>query len=145
MEEELHERPLYREFAGLAGSPRIPDETTILRFRHLLEKHDLAAQVMATINAGLVLASIEVHPNRVGVIRHGVRAVSAVHTMPPTRSALRGWVGVRTAKPCDEASASLDAMTFDARRSVSFDNGTAAHTYPQAHTPIVDRSGVQRE
>jgi IS5 family transposase len=53
MEEELHERPLYREFAGLAGSPRIPDETTILRFRHLLEKHDLAARVMATINAGL--------------------------------------------------------------------------------------------
>jgi IS5 family transposase len=53
MEEELHERPLYREFAGLGGSPRIPDETTILRFRHLLEKHDLAAQVMATINAGL--------------------------------------------------------------------------------------------
>jgi IS5 family transposase len=53
MEEELHERPLYREFAGLAGSPRIPDETTILRFRHLLEKHDLVAQVMATINAGL--------------------------------------------------------------------------------------------
>jgi len=53
MEEELHERPLYREFAGLAGSPRIPDETTILRFRHLLEKHDLAVRVMATINAGL--------------------------------------------------------------------------------------------
>jgi IS5 family transposase len=53
MEEELHERPLYREFAGLAGSPRIPDETTILRFRHLLEKHDLAARVMAAINAGL--------------------------------------------------------------------------------------------
>lgn len=53
MEEELHERPLYREFAGLAGSPRIPDETTILRFRHLLEKHELAAKVMETINAGL--------------------------------------------------------------------------------------------
>ena len=53
MEEELHERPLYREFVGLAGTPRIPDETTILRFRHLLEKHDLAARVMATINAGL--------------------------------------------------------------------------------------------
>ena len=53
MEEELHERPLYRELAGLAGSPRIPDETTILRFRHLLEKHDLATRVMATINAGL--------------------------------------------------------------------------------------------
>jgi IS5 family transposase len=53
MEEELHDRPLYREFVGLAGAARLPDETTILRFRHLLEKHDLAPQVLATINAAL--------------------------------------------------------------------------------------------
>ncbi len=53
MEEELHERPLYRRFAGLDGAARVPDETTILRFRHLLEKHQLAPQVLAFINAGL--------------------------------------------------------------------------------------------
>ena len=53
MEEELHERPLYRRFVGLEGAARLPDETTILRFRHLLERHDLAPQVLATINAGL--------------------------------------------------------------------------------------------
>lgn len=53
MEEELHERPLYRRFVGLEGAARLPDETTILRFRHLLEKHELAPQVLATINAGL--------------------------------------------------------------------------------------------
>ena len=53
MEEELHERPLYRRFAGLEGAARMPDETTILRFRHLLEKHELAPQVLGTINAGL--------------------------------------------------------------------------------------------
>lgn len=53
MEEELHDRPLYREFVGLAGAARLPDETTILRFRHLLEKHELAPQVLATINAAL--------------------------------------------------------------------------------------------
>lgn len=53
MEEELHERPLYRRFVGLDGAARMPDETTILRFRHLLEKHELAPQVLATINAGL--------------------------------------------------------------------------------------------
>ena len=53
MEEELHERPLYRRFARLDGAPRVPDETTILRFRHLLEKHELAPQVMAIINHGL--------------------------------------------------------------------------------------------
>ena len=53
MEEELHERPLYRRFARLDGAPRVPDETTILRFRHLLEKHELAPQVMVIINHGL--------------------------------------------------------------------------------------------
>ena len=52
-EEELHERPLYRRFVGLDGASRMPDETTILRFRHLLEKHQLAPQVLAIINAGL--------------------------------------------------------------------------------------------
>ena len=53
MEEELHERPLYRRFVGLEGAARMPDESTILRFRHLLEKHELAPELLATINAGL--------------------------------------------------------------------------------------------
>lgn len=52
MEEELHERPLYRRFAGLDGAARMPDETNILCFRHLLEKHQLAPQVLAAINTG---------------------------------------------------------------------------------------------
>lgn len=38
MEDGLHDVPLYWEFAGLdAGVTRMPDESTILRFRHLLE------------------------------------------------------------------------------------------------------------
>ena len=53
VEEGLHERPLYRRFVGLDGAARLPDETTILRFRHLLEKHELARQVLTIINAGL--------------------------------------------------------------------------------------------
>ena len=40
MEEALHDVPLYREFAKLDGvRSRLPDESTILRFRHLLEEH----------------------------------------------------------------------------------------------------------
>ena len=54
MEEALHDTPLYCEFAGLdAGITRLPDESTILRFRHLLEEHNLSIQLMATINATL--------------------------------------------------------------------------------------------
>lgn len=50
MEEALHDVPLFREFAGLSSGDRLPDESTILRFRHLLEKHKLADQILATVN-----------------------------------------------------------------------------------------------
>ena len=51
MEEALHDTPLLREFAGLDNwLSRLPDETTILRFRHLLEKHKLAPQILAVVN-----------------------------------------------------------------------------------------------
>lgn len=51
MEEALHDVPLYREFARLEGTlSRLPDETTILRFRHLLERHDLAADMLRVVN-----------------------------------------------------------------------------------------------
>ena len=51
MEEALHDVPLYREFAGLGGPMRrLPDESTILRFRHLLEKHQLAGPLLAAVN-----------------------------------------------------------------------------------------------
>ena len=54
MEEALHDISLYCEFTRLdPGSMRLPDESTILRFRHLLEEHDLSLQIMATINATL--------------------------------------------------------------------------------------------
>ena len=50
MEEALHDVPLYREFAKLGSMSRLPDETTILRFRHLLEKHDLAVDMLRVVN-----------------------------------------------------------------------------------------------
>ena len=51
MEEALHDMPVFREFAGLEGwNERLPDESTILRFRHVLEKHKLAAQILQTVN-----------------------------------------------------------------------------------------------
>lgn len=53
MEEALFETTLYREFAGLSSVERIPDRVSILRFRHLLEEHQLAPQILAVVNATL--------------------------------------------------------------------------------------------
>ena len=54
MEEALYDMALFREFVGLdAGEDNLPDESTILRFRHLLEAHNLSSQILATVNATL--------------------------------------------------------------------------------------------
>ena len=50
MEEALHDMALFREFAGLNWDTRLPDETTILRFRRRLEEHKLAPQILAVVN-----------------------------------------------------------------------------------------------
>ena len=50
MEEAFFDTPIYREFAGLDAHGRMPDESTILRFRHRLERHKLADQILATVN-----------------------------------------------------------------------------------------------
>ncbi|MFV1943541.1 IS5 family transposase [Pseudomonas luteola] len=52
MEESLYETTILRQFAGLSLE-RIPDETTILNFRRLLEKHELAVGILGVINGYL--------------------------------------------------------------------------------------------
>ena len=47
VEELLYESPVIRHFVGVdLGIASAPDETTILRFRHLLEKHDLGGLML---------------------------------------------------------------------------------------------------
>jgi len=53
MEEALFDTPVMRRFARLSGLDNIPDETTILNFRRLLETYGLAEQVFERVNAHL--------------------------------------------------------------------------------------------
>jgi transposase, IS5 family len=53
-EETLYDSEAMRRFAGIElGDDRIPDETTILNFRHLLERHGLTETIFAEVNAHL--------------------------------------------------------------------------------------------
>ena len=53
-EEALLDSPALRRFVGIdLGRERVPDGTTLLRFRRLLEKHDLAAKLFAGVGAVL--------------------------------------------------------------------------------------------
>ena len=53
MEDLLYEAESVRRFVGLNLTEALPDETTILNFRHLLERHQLGQGLLEEINAHL--------------------------------------------------------------------------------------------
>jgi IS5 family transposase len=60
-EEALYESPALRAFAGVdLGAEPAPDETTICRFRHLLERHDLAARIFEDVLAHLEAKGLKI-------------------------------------------------------------------------------------
>lgn len=50
MEDALHDIESMRRFAGIElGADPVPDETTICKFRHLLEKHHLSEKLFEAV------------------------------------------------------------------------------------------------
>lgn len=80
MEEALYEVAPLRRFAGLSltrGS--VPDETTILHFRRLLETHALAPKVLAAINSHLTDQGL--------LLRQGtIVDATIIHAAPSTKN-----------------------------------------------------------
>jgi IS5 family transposase len=61
VEELLYESPVVRRFVGVdLGIASAPDETTILRFRHLLEQHDLGGLMLEAVNVHLEAKGIKI-------------------------------------------------------------------------------------
>jgi IS5 family transposase len=61
LEEALYESLVLRRFAGIdLGKEPAPDETTICKFRHLLEEHDLGQAIFAEVNAHLAANGVKI-------------------------------------------------------------------------------------
>ncbi|WP_409929515.1 transposase, partial [Escherichia coli] len=68
MEDALYEIASMRLFARLSLDSALPDRTTIMNFRHLLEQHQLARQLFKTINRWL--AEQNGHQHRIHESQH---------------------------------------------------------------------------
>ena len=54
VEEALYDSALMRSFVGIdLGREPVPDETTVCKFRHLLEEHQLGGQMLEAVNLHL--------------------------------------------------------------------------------------------
>ena len=58
MEDALYEIASMRQFAGLSLDNPIPDHSTILKFRHLLERHNLARKIFDEVSDWLAEAGV---------------------------------------------------------------------------------------
>ncbi len=60
-EDALYDIPVFREFCGFdLGRERIPDATTLLKFRHLLEKNEFGQAMFARVGALLQANGVKV-------------------------------------------------------------------------------------
>jgi len=157
MEEALHDIPLLRGFAGLdTGLETLPDETTILNFRHLLERHGLSKRLLAEVTSllterGLLLregttvdASLIAAPSSTKN-RDGKRDSQ----MSQTRKGNQGYFGMKARIGVDDQSGLVHTVTGTTARDsdmsqfaqllhgqeerVSADRG---YDYPQVHAHL---------
>jgi IS5 family transposase len=106
MEETLIEVPTTRRFAGMELiSDRIPDETTILTFHHLLEKQGLGEQIFDTVKAHLsargmtMRESTIVNATLIAAPSSRKRAASGIQRCTRPRRATSGITATRKAAP----------------------------------------------
>ena len=60
-EDAFYDTPLFRNFCGFdLGRERIPDATTLLKFRHLLEEHEMGKAMFAQVGALLQANGVKV-------------------------------------------------------------------------------------
>ena len=62
VEEALYDSPVMRQFVGIdLGQEPAPDETTVCKFRHLLEEHRLGEKILGTVNLHLQARGVHHH------------------------------------------------------------------------------------
>jgi IS5 family transposase len=60
VEEALHDSSAMRRFVGIdLGRESVPDETTVCRFRHLLEEHDLGQRLFDEVQRHLAVKGLK--------------------------------------------------------------------------------------
>jgi IS5 family transposase len=61
VEEALYDSATLRQFANIdLGIEPVPDETTVCKFRHLLEEHNLGEEILGTVNLHLQAKGIRI-------------------------------------------------------------------------------------
>src|SRR6266566_8820564 len=85
VEEALYDSPPLRQFAGIdLGTEPVPDETTVCKFRHLLEEHNLGEEILGTVNLHLQAKGVRITTGTI-VDATLIQAPSSTKNREPSR------------------------------------------------------------
>src|SRR5437660_1125572 len=88
VEEALYDSVGMRQFVGIdLGCEPVPDETTVCKFRHLLEEHQLGEQILGQVNLHLEAQGVRITTGTI---------VDATILHAPTSTKNRSRAGVRS-------------------------------------------------
>ena len=122
VEESLYESASMRQFVGIdLGAEPVPDETTICRFRHLLEKHKLGGEMLDTVNHHLGERGIKIATGTIvdATILHAPsstknKAGARDPEMPQTKKGNQGYFGIKAHVGVDSKSKLVHSVATSA-------------------------------
>src|SRR5438067_9585945 len=103
VEEALYDSGGMRQFVGIdLGCEPVPDETTVCKFRHLLEAHQLGEQILGQVNLHLQAQGVRIRPARSWTrpscthpLRPRTGSSSAIRRCTRRRRANNGYFGMK--------------------------------------------------
>lgn len=132
MEEALYEVAPLRQFAGLRLQ-RVPDETTILNFRHLLEQKGLAPKLFEAVNAYLSEQGL--------FLRHGTIVDATIISAP---SSTKNQDRSRDPEMHQTRKGNQWYFGMKAHIGVDSESGLVHTVTTTAHLPQVGASGSEK-
>ena len=130
LEDSIHDSRAMRAFIGEQAV--VPDATTLLKFRHLLEKHDLPRQLLAEVNALL--------RERGEFLREGTIVDATILSAPPSTKNK-----AKERDPEMHQTKKGNAWHFGMKAHVGVDLGTAlGHTVVGTAANVSDVSQAHR-
>ena len=119
VEEALYDSETMRRFVGIdLGLEAAPDETTVCKFRHLLERHTLGEPIFATVNAHLKASGLRLSTGTI-VDATIISAPSSTKNqsgtrdpdMKPTRKGQQWYFGMKAHIGVDSRSKLIHSVT----------------------------------
>jgi Transposase domain (DUF772) len=150
VEEALYDSPVMRQFVGIdLGQEPAPDETTVCKFRHLLEEHRLGEKILGTVNLHLQARGVRITTGTIVDAHHpaGAHVDQEPRTAARSRDAPdqeRQAVVFRDEGPCRSGRQDQDHPYGSSHTGPCGRLASAARSVARARNPGVGRSGLSR-